>query len=275
MDYEKKYKEALAHAREIHRNEEEKRRDMEWLFPELIENEDGIIREKIIAVICLFYGDPLEEEAKEMIAWLEKQKLSNIESNGEDWSEDDRTMAFTLMRDVDQMSYISKEGKNERIGWLNSLDEKFASREFTWSEEDVIIIGNIRHIISEYDKITKKANEPCWYIGDCLLWLQDIELKGLPQSKQEWSEEDEIIYAELIKYFESLLNCLATEERHNENRRWLNWLKSLKDREQPQWRPTKEQMEALRIAGEIGTANNSWAMLTLERMYQHLKKLTE
>ena len=35
MDYEKKYKDALAKAREIHRNEDEKRSDMEWLFPEL------------------------------------------------------------------------------------------------------------------------------------------------------------------------------------------------------------------------------------------------
>ena len=68
------------------------------------------------------------------------------------------------------------------------------------SEDDEEIIGNIRHIISEYDKITKKANEPCWYIGDCLLWLQDIELKGLPQSKQEWSNEDEEEFMLLIGF---------------------------------------------------------------------------
>ena len=32
-------------------------------------------------------------------------------------------------------------------------------------------------------------------------------------------------------------------------------------------------MEALRIAAEIGTANNSWAMGILNGMYNDLKKL--
>lgn len=34
---------------------------------------------------------------------------------------------------------LIKEGKDERIGWLNSLDEKFASTESAWSEEDEIL----------------------------------------------------------------------------------------------------------------------------------------
>lgn len=48
MDYEKTYKEALSRAREIHRNEDEKRRDMEWLFPEIKESEDERIKKEII-----------------------------------------------------------------------------------------------------------------------------------------------------------------------------------------------------------------------------------
>lgn len=55
------------------------------------------------------------------LAWLKRQD----EEKPIDWSDYDKTMAFTLMRDVDQMTCISKEAKNERIGWLNSLDEKF------------------------------------------------------------------------------------------------------------------------------------------------------
>lgn len=46
---------------------------LEKLFPELKESEDEKIRKKIIATIHLYYGEPLEDEAKEMIAWLEKQ----------------------------------------------------------------------------------------------------------------------------------------------------------------------------------------------------------
>lgn len=41
--------------------------------PELIKNKDDIMREKIIATIHLYYGEPLEDEAKEMIAWLKEQ----------------------------------------------------------------------------------------------------------------------------------------------------------------------------------------------------------
>ena len=41
----------------------------------------------------------------------------------QEWSEKDKTMALTLMRDIEQVPFISKEGKNERIGWLNNLPD--------------------------------------------------------------------------------------------------------------------------------------------------------
>lgn len=47
--------------------------------PELMKSKDDIMREKIIATIHLYYGEPIDDEAKEMIAWLngqgEKDKL--------------------------------------------------------------------------------------------------------------------------------------------------------------------------------------------------------
>ena len=55
--------------------------------------------------------------------WL--KDIIHIKYDKTSWGEEDRTMAFTLMRDVDQMSYISKEGKNERLEWLNSLEDRF------------------------------------------------------------------------------------------------------------------------------------------------------
>lgn len=104
-----------------------------------------------------------------MLAWLEKQ--------GEQkpvWSEGDRTMAFTLMRDIDQMSYISKEGKDERIGWLNSLDEKFASTESAWSDED----EEIQHaLISTVERLTNCPTK--WYF-----WLKSLKDRVQPQQKQ-------------------------------------------------------------------------------------------
>lgn len=41
------------------------------------------------------------------------------------------------------------------------------------------------------------------------------------------------------------------------------------------WKPSDKQMKAIRIAAEIGTANDSWAMGILRDMYNDLNKLKE
>lgn len=71
-DYEKKYKEALNRAREIHRNEDEKRSDMEWLIPELKESEDERIRKALVR----FHKSTIDIngiKGADILAWLEKQ----------------------------------------------------------------------------------------------------------------------------------------------------------------------------------------------------------
>lgn len=80
MNYEKKYKEALEWARKVMQGKVGFVLD-EVLekFPELKESEDEKIRKKIIATIHLYYGEPLEDEAKEMIAWLENQDKCKID----------------------------------------------------------------------------------------------------------------------------------------------------------------------------------------------------
>lgn len=76
MDYKDKYEQALAKAREIHRNEDEKRFDMECLFPELKESED----EKVRKMLIKFFSNGVEYNSstngifdKDIVAWLEKQ----------------------------------------------------------------------------------------------------------------------------------------------------------------------------------------------------------
>ena len=54
-----------------------------YIFPELKESDDERIRGNIIATIHLYYGEPLEDEAKEMIAWLEKQCEQKIKTTYE------------------------------------------------------------------------------------------------------------------------------------------------------------------------------------------------
>lgn len=81
----KAYDEALARANEMIKSMTNiggvaKVDDIQHIFPELKESEDERIRGNIIATIHLYYGEPLEDEAKEMIAWLEKQGEQKIKT---------------------------------------------------------------------------------------------------------------------------------------------------------------------------------------------------
>ena len=123
MDYEKAYKKALERAKKVHKYSSDiaEIKRMEDIFPELKESEDEKIRKAQLDYWRSvggkeWHGVPVQET----IAWLEKQS-----ENKPVWTDNDRTMAFTLMRDVDQITYISEEGKNKRLEWLNSLEDRF------------------------------------------------------------------------------------------------------------------------------------------------------
>lgn len=80
-----RYDEALARANEMIKSMTNiggvaKVDDIQHIFPELKESEDERISGNIIATIHLYYGEPLEDEAKEMIAWLEKQGEQKIKT---------------------------------------------------------------------------------------------------------------------------------------------------------------------------------------------------
>lgn len=94
------------------------------------------------------------------------------------------------------------------------------------------------------------------------------------QSQQEWSEEDE----------DMLNSCISSIEEAKENRyayketdgdtsydHEIAWLKSL--RPQSHWKPSEEQMDALKSKLPIikGTGNNVDSIL--ESLYEQLKKL--
>ena len=72
--YEKKYKESLARAREIHFSKDE----MEYIFPELKESEDENIRKAILSELDYLqnkegWSDFGDYQIEDVIAWLEKQ----------------------------------------------------------------------------------------------------------------------------------------------------------------------------------------------------------
>lgn len=124
MDYKEKYNAALERAKAFELPEY--KNIMASVFPELKESENERIRDSLINFLKspFVHENITDEKVAPWIAWLEKQgKKQSI------WTDRDRTMAFTLLRDVDQMTYISEEGKNERLQWLNSLEDKFSNGE--------------------------------------------------------------------------------------------------------------------------------------------------
>jgi hypothetical protein len=91
---------------------------------------------------------------------------------------------------------------------------------------------------------------------DALVWLEkQDEKKSRVQPKQEWSEEDDKMLKDTIRFCEICGNQV-----------YANWLKSLKP--QSQWKPSDGQMERLK-----GIINSLPHQEVLYSLYQDLKKL--
>lgn len=125
MNFEKAYEEALAKAREIHRNEKGKRFDMEWLFPELAESED----EKIIKILQEGVNDVLQDQfctnrgvsKEKVLSWLEKQcKQKPIE-----WDEYDEMYVSALIAIVRKEDATTQNLRDTLTGWLRCLKGRF------------------------------------------------------------------------------------------------------------------------------------------------------
>ena len=134
MNYEEKYKNALAHAREIHRNEEDKRRDMEWLFPELKESEDEKIRKGLINIINLSYDCGIaitKENYKKYIAWLEKQE------SVEEIVERCKTSWYNEGKIAGMAEGLTDDEKYQQ-GWHDALEKQSEQKYFGYENATII-----------------------------------------------------------------------------------------------------------------------------------------
>ena len=141
----------------------------------------------------------------------------------------------------------------------------------SWSEEDETIKNNISHIIRQYDKISKKENQPCWYIGDCLLWIQNIKDRVQPQNT---ITDKELAQAKKDAYNDALdkIEYHSGEPTFDDGWSAAIWyLKKKNAQPQNTWKPSDEQMENLSRAFNGGTYQTSLLM----ELYQDLKKLRE
>ena len=178
MNYEEKYKEALERAR-VWRDEsgmpKNKKGILDDIFPELAESEDEKIRKDIIHLVIKSQeqgGYALhKDEAKEMLAWLEKQKqdepvdYNNANIQQEDWAENTGYTDEEIIRAIEGTSV------------LDMIDDKHAE----WSEEEEEMLSLIFTCIDDYYRrglITKKQETA---IKD---WLKSLK----PQNR--WKPSD-------------------------------------------------------------------------------------
>ena len=193
MDYEKKYKNALEWARQVMNGETGFiRKEVEEVFPELKESEDERIKEKIIATIHLYYGEPLEDEAKEMIAWLEKQAEQKPA-----WSEEDERMCTKTI-----FALAGFMGNEDKIDWLKSIKDRVLPQpKQEWSQNDIDMIDwLIRCCEKEHEELCNDKYGHQDIVSDLKRdcrkkwnWLESLKNKVVPQNR--WKPSDEQMVA--------------------------------------------------------------------------------
>ena len=250
IDYEKKYNEALELARKAYNSISPEnygaRRIIEDAFPELRESEDERIRN---CIRCLTSLDQAQDVIADMgftrqdiLAYLEKQKDINClaDTNTPDkpaeWSEEDEKMRYYVTEAV-QFRYSDRE-------LAKYLDLK---------------------IINGQKQLKQKLFD----------WLRDLR----PQPKKELSIEKAIQWLDDTFYFLDNSSgrgrdCeITTRDFDSLEEMYDSFRKAVTIDSQPHWKPSEEQMEALRRAVNKLANTDVADSVRLSIMYDNLKKL--
>ena len=246
-------------------------------FPEL-ENMDEKIIKKIIHLVKKSReqgGYALHEwEAKEMLAWLEKKK-NEQENNDDDftiyhplkngkgeyecipYSFYGSLVSFSEDKDLIDFLHTCFYTQEECEEWIRNHNKQ------EWSEEDEEMLEDVRDnfefnkgvmtdaLIAQYDRFFDKIK-----------YLQ-------PQSKQEWSEEDENTIDEAVEKLENYAEYVQGGNSKQYILDLASRVESLKP--QPHWKPSDEQIEALRVARD----RNDKIGFYLSQLYDDLKNLNK
>lgn len=214
------------------------------IVPELKESDDERMKEAIIATIHLYYGEPLEDEAKEMIAWLENQgepkptdkiqlgkKYKCIASPrystfmiGKMYKPEDKFLC-SLMNFCSDCFEPIEDGEQKPVDFSDLRTWKYIV-DAVWTEKE----GIGQYLDSPFtEEVAKKLQK---------------RFGNIEQKPAKWSEED-ITQLHFIKSNLEYLRDNCKDYKDDADQAYLNnqidWLKSLKDRVQPQ--PKQEWSE--------------------------------
>lgn len=238
MDYEKKYKNLLAKAKEMESQgyiDEECLYDM---FPELREeSEDERLRKALIKYYS-FDKDGGSHALdnitpKQIVTWLKKQG----KQKSTEWSlpygkneTAEKLIALAECLEADGDCLFNGLSGDDYGKFLRVLAIELTQPKQKWSEEDEYYYGIIQYILNN-ECVGKTDKE------NAISWLKSLKNRIHSQPEQEWSEEDETV-------LNNLIYALANDRIGNYRDEYVGWLKSL--RPQNRWKPSDGQMSALK-----------------------------
>ena len=232
---------------------------LDTVFPELKESEDERIRNEIIAILQYKYekypNDPKYCNSPQWIAWLEKQ--------GE--SDETKAKMFLINKGYpidangtfptyEEMYNIIKEGfENQREQTLTE-----------WSEEDERTYRGLHNLIysTPYCDSRKELSD----------FLDSLKNRLQSNLQQEWGKEDEKCIRLSTDIIDSALRAGFCVQLDRD--RCVDWLKSLKDRVQPQkqWKPSEEYILVVESCmKEFDEGSIKWNLL--KELLEQLKQL--
>ena len=229
MDYEKKYKEAQGWIEKIYPTlQHEQQMEAEAFFPELAESKDERIRKAIINVFSthkdyeMFFGASVED----IRTWLEKQgeqkaSYTTIVETGNGGINALVTRELSNSCDYEEKPADKVEPFDKYEG-LTDFERTLADTCIGWIGEE---LGWKQYIKDNADVLLKIAVEK-------FNSVQDVPF----EQKPAWSEEDEVKINRIVACLENL-NVADNDILLKD----VDWLKSLKDRVQPQ--PNQEWSE--------------------------------
>lgn len=143
------------------------------------------------------------------------------------------------------------------LAWLEKQKEQKPAE---WSEEDEDMLNSCISSIEEAkeNRYAYKETDGDTSYDHEIDWLKSLH----PQPKQEWSEEDSI-------NLNSILNHLKEYLTNGAYTYYESWLNSLR----PSWKPSEEQMKALREVAYSLVGTGTQTDVYLVQLYEQLKAL--
>lgn len=294
MNYEQKYNDLINRLREYReRFGNPLYKEIGEEFPEIAESEDERIRKNILALVK---KHAVNHERCQMEAYLEKKKEQKPSDKltlenpltGEKVYEREipEFMKGADPKDVEAIVHLTVRGwtviapgKEQQPVDLSEMmvykepyippvptpivaDEQKPAE---WSEEDKAFLKVAIAICNRYSH------------KDIADWLKSLPEKFILHPKQEWSEEDEKMVLFWNMYYEYKVDDWPNKDvvEHLEKfQEWLNnRLRSL--RPHSHWKPSDEQMEALRVVleHEAERMGSSYELSLANSLYEQLKAL--